>query len=48
MIDMGLAYRKHPEQIPKFGLKSWMEDSERIVSKCSRLIFPRVYSIYNC
>ena len=48
MIDMGLAYRKHPEQIPKFGLKSWMEDSERIVSRFPRLIFPRVYSICNC
>ena len=36
---MGLAYRKHPELIPKFGLKSWMEDSERIVSD-----FP----IHNC
>ena len=42
---MSLVYRKHPEYIPKFGLKSWMEDSERIVSKIPKLIVSRVYSI---
>ena len=42
---MSLVYRIHPEYIPKFGLKSWMEDSERIVSNFLKLIITRVYSI---
>lgn len=30
---MNLAYRLHPEHVPKFGLKSWIEDDARIVTE---------------
>ena len=33
IIDSNLAYRKYPEKAPKFGLKSWMEDDNRIVTE---------------
>ena len=33
IIDSNLAYRKHPEKAPKFGLSSWMEDDNRIVKE---------------
>ena len=33
IVDMNLAYRLHPERIPKFGLKSWMEDDARVVTE---------------
>ena len=33
IIDSNLAYRKYPEKAPKFGLKSWMEDDNRIVKE---------------
>lgn len=33
IIDSNLAYRKHPEKAPEFGLKSWMEDDNRIVKE---------------
>ena len=31
IIDFALAYRKHPKNAPKFGLRSWIEDDARIV-----------------
>ncbi|KAL9596832.1 MAG: hypothetical protein Q9219_005546 [cf. Caloplaca sp. 3 TL-2023] len=31
IIDFAVAYRKHPQQAPKFGLRSWIEDDARIV-----------------
>ena len=33
IIDSNLAYRKYPEKAPNFGLKSWMEDDNRIVKE---------------
>lgn len=33
IIDSNLAYRKYPEKAPKFGLKSWMEDDNRIIKE---------------
>lgn len=33
IIDSNLAYQKYPEKAPKFGLKSWMEDDDRIVKE---------------
>ncbi|KAL8836140.1 MAG: hypothetical protein Q9170_003033 [Blastenia crenularia] len=33
IIDFALAYRKHPKNAPKFGLRSWIEDDARIVTE---------------
>ena len=33
IIDSNLAYQKYPEKAPKFGLRSWMEDDDRIVKE---------------
>lgn len=33
IIDSNLAYQKYPEKAPKFGLKSWMEDDNRVVKE---------------
>ncbi|KAL8640750.1 MAG: hypothetical protein Q9228_002361 [Teloschistes exilis] len=33
IIDFALAYRKHPKNTPKFGLRSWIEDDARIVTE---------------
>ena len=33
IIDSSLAYRKHPENVPEFGLTSWMEDDNRVVKE---------------
>ena len=33
IIDSNLAYQKDPEKAPKFGLKSWMQDDNRIVKE---------------
>ncbi|KAL8658229.1 MAG: hypothetical protein Q9226_001166 [Calogaya cf. arnoldii] len=33
IIDFALAYQKHPKNIPKFGLRSWIEDDARIVTE---------------
>lgn len=33
VIDSNLAYQKYPEKAPRFGLKSWMEDDDRIVKE---------------
>lgn len=33
IVDVKLAYRKHPENAPKFGLMSWLEDAARIVTE---------------
>ncbi|KAL6721425.1 hypothetical protein ACLMJK_000528 [Lecanora helva] len=33
IIDVPLAYRKHPQSTPKFGLQSWIEDDARIVTE---------------
>ena len=33
IIDSNLAYQKYPEKAPEFGLKSWMEDDDRIVKE---------------
>ena len=36
IVDVPLAYRMHPDRAPKFGLKSWIEDSARIVYVVSK------------
>ncbi|KAL9005183.1 MAG: hypothetical protein Q9188_002019 [Gyalolechia gomerana] len=33
IIDFSLAYRKHPKNAPKFGLRSWIEDDARVVTE---------------
>ncbi|KAL8932924.1 MAG: hypothetical protein Q9216_006609, partial [Gyalolechia sp. 2 TL-2023] len=33
IIDFALAYRKHPKNAPKFGLRSWIEDDARVVTE---------------
>ncbi|KAL8993104.1 MAG: hypothetical protein Q9169_006595, partial [Polycauliona sp. 2 TL-2023] len=33
IIDFALAYQKHPQNTPKFGLRSWIEDDARIVTE---------------
>ncbi|KAL8726302.1 MAG: hypothetical protein Q9166_006804 [cf. Caloplaca sp. 2 TL-2023] len=33
IIDFALAYQKHPNNAPKFGLRSWIEDDARIVTE---------------
>ncbi|KAL8673281.1 MAG: hypothetical protein Q9168_002279 [Polycauliona sp. 1 TL-2023] len=33
IIDFALAYQKHPKNMPKFGLRSWIEDDARIVTE---------------
>ncbi|KAL8811797.1 MAG: hypothetical protein Q9223_007455, partial [Gallowayella weberi] len=33
IIDFALAYRKHPKNAPRFGLRSWIEDDARIVTE---------------
>ncbi|KAL9018868.1 MAG: hypothetical protein Q9185_003839 [Variospora sp. 1 TL-2023] len=33
IIDFALAYRKHPKNAPRFGLRSWIEDDARVVTE---------------